>query len=112
MTRSCVRSGLFATISLSVLIFASPALAQDDQAAANQQASGNTIVVTGLRRSEELQDTPAAITAFTAQAIEDAGITKPADFIELTPNVNLVETQNAGNAFIVIRGITQARNSE
>src|SRR5690606_23355330 len=27
-------------------------------------------------------------------------------------NVTLVETQNAGNAFIVIRGITQARNSE
>ena len=26
--------------------------------------------------------------------------------------MNLVETQNAGNAFIVIRGITQARNSE
>ena len=112
MTGFCFRSGLFTTISVSVLAFASPVLAQDDQAAANQQASGNTIVVTGLRRSEELQDTPAAITAFTAETIEDAGITKPADFIELTPNVNLVETQNAGNAFIVIRGITQARNSE
>src|SRR4029079_8789454 len=35
-----------------------------------------------------------------------------ADFIALTSNVNLVETQNAGNAFVVIRGITQARNSE
>src|SRR5690606_16460650 len=38
--------------------------------------------------------------------------TRPADFVNLTPNVTLVETQNAGNAFIVIRGITQARNSE
>ena len=112
MTDHSFRCALFATISLSVLAFAAPAVAQDDQAAENQQASGNTIVVTGLRRSEELQDTPAAITAFTAETIEDAGITKPADFIELTPNVNLVETQNAGNAFIVIRGITQARNSE
>jgi iron complex outermembrane receptor protein len=112
MTRFFVRRSLLATLSLSALAFAAPAFAQDGEPQANQQASGNTIVVTGLRRSEELQDTPAAITAFTADAIEDAGITKPADFIALTPNVNLVETQNAGNAFIVIRGITQARNSE
>ncbi len=89
---------------------AAPALAQDAPPAEEQ--AGNTIVVTGLRRSEELQDTPAAITAFTSQAIEDARIIRPADFVNLTPNVNLVETQNAGNAFIIIRGITQARNSE
>ena len=44
--------------------------------------------------------------------IDAAGIERPIDFINLTSNVSLVETQNAGNAFIVIRGITQARNSE
>jgi iron complex outermembrane receptor protein len=72
----------------------------------------NDVVVTGLRRSEVLQDVPAAVTAFTDDTIEAAGIERPLDFINLTSNVNLVETQNAGNAFIVIRGITQARNSE
>jgi iron complex outermembrane receptor protein len=59
-----------------------------------------------------LQDTPAAITAFTEDLIEDARIIRPIDFVNLTANVNLVETQNSGNAFIIIRGITQARNSE
>ena len=44
--------------------------------------------------------------------IESAGIETPRDFINLTPNVTLVETQNAGNAFINVRGISQARNSE
>ena len=73
---------------------------------------GNQIVVTALRRNEIYQDVPAAITAFTSETIEDAGITRPIDFVNLTSNVQLVETQNAGNAFIVIRGITQARNSE
>ena len=109
------RASLFATLSLSALAIASPSAAQDagaEATAANEDASGNTILVTGLRRTDELQDTPAAITAFTADLIEDARIVKPADFVNLTPNVNLVETQNAGNAFIVIRGITQARNSE
>lgn len=114
MTDFCLRASLFATISLSVLAFTSSAAAQDLERAeaANEDASDNTIYVTGLRRTDELQDTPAAITAFTADTIEDARITRPADFVNLTPNVTLVETQNAGNAFIVIRGITQARNSE
>ncbi len=77
-----------------------------------QAAAGSNIVVTARRRSEILQDVPAAITAFTSEAIEAAGIERPADFINLTSNVNLVQTQNAGTSFIVVRGITQARNSE
>jgi iron complex outermembrane receptor protein len=52
------------------------------------------------------------VNVFTAQAIESAGIRSPADFIALVPNMTLVETQNAGNAFVVVRGISQARNSE
>jgi iron complex outermembrane receptor protein len=109
------------------LALAAPAMAQDDAAAgqANDQApttealpgdqsaqNGNAIVVYGLRRADTLQDTPAAITAFGAQQIVNAGIQKPADFINLTSNVNLVEVQNVGTSFVVIRGITQARNSE
>lgn len=70
------------------------------------------LVVRALRREQSLQDTPAAVTAFSDQTIEAAGIDRPADFIGLTSNVSLVETQNAGNAFVIIRGITQARNSE
>ncbi|QXQ05080.1 TonB-dependent receptor [Sphingosinicellaceae bacterium] len=70
------------------------------------------IVVTALGRAEALQNTPASITAFNAKTIEAAGIERPADFIALTSNVNLVQTQNAGSSFVIIRGITQARNSE
>jgi iron complex outermembrane recepter protein len=115
MTTTELRRVLCASLSLAAMAAASPALAQDldpAEAAENEASEGNTILVTGLRRTDELQDTPAAITAFTAETIEDAGIVRPADFVNLTPNVTLVETQNAGNAFIVIRGITQARNSE
>jgi iron complex outermembrane recepter protein len=70
------------------------------------------IVVTALRRDTTLQNVPAAVTAFNAESIENAGIERPSEFVNLTSNVNLVETQNSGNAFIIIRGITQARNSE
>jgi iron complex outermembrane receptor protein len=111
-----------ASIGALSLTLAAPALAQDDEqpataeAASTDQAAatqdGNGIVVYGLRRADTLQDTPAAVTAFNAETIANTGIERPADFINLTPNVNLVETQNVGNAFVIIRGITQARNSE
>lgn len=99
--------GLLASTILLSGLSATPAFAQTEE-----QADDDVIIVTATRRDANLQDVPGAVTAFTAKAIEAAGIEKPIDFINLTSNVNLVETQNAGNAFIIIRGITQARNSE
>src|SRR5579862_4756645 len=84
--------------------------AQTAQAAPSQQLE--EVVVTARLRAEKLQDVPAAVTAFTEQEIENAGIVSPRDFIQLTPNVTLVETQNIGTSFVIIRGISQARNSE
>ena len=101
-------SAALVTLMASAATVPSIAYAQD---AAAEEAP-KEIVVSALRRDQNLQDVPAAVTAFSAEAIENAGIEKPLDFINLTSNVNLVETQNSGNAFIIIRGITQARNSE
>jgi iron complex outermembrane receptor protein len=70
------------------------------------------VVVTARKRDESYQDVPVTVNVFTEVAIEDAGIERPGDFINLVPNMTLVETQNAGNAFVVVRGISQARNSE
>lgn len=99
-----------AAARLSALLMGATCLtpAQAQEAAAQD----DEIIVTALRRDANLQDVPAAITAFTSENIENAGIERPSEFINLTSNVNLVETQNSGNAFIIIRGITQARNSE
>lgn len=107
--RALVSTAAIAAATIAAAPLAAQDAAPDDQA---ETVEGEGIVVTGLRRSETLQDTPVAVTAFDAQAIENAGIERPADFIALTPNVNLVETQNAGSAFVIIRGITQNRNSE
>ncbi|MDX2237126.1 MAG: TonB-dependent receptor [Hyphomonadaceae bacterium] len=93
----------------AVAAFAAPslALAQD-----SGDVGAEEIVVTARQRSESLQDVPAQVTAFNAAAIEARGIERPADFIASVPNVTFVETQNAGTSFLVIRGISQARNSE
>ncbi|HTC39489.1 MAG TPA: TonB-dependent receptor [Steroidobacteraceae bacterium] len=47
------------------------------------------IVVTAEKRSENLQNVPIAITAFTAEAMQSRGITDLHGLSNLTPNVNL-----------------------
>ncbi len=96
---------------------ATVAAAADDPSAAGTTDESSTsqlqeVVVTARRREENLTNVPATVTAFTAQAIQQAGIESPRDFIQLTPNVTFVETQNIGTAFVIARGIAQARNSE
>jgi iron complex outermembrane recepter protein len=76
------------------------------------QGEPEEIIVTARLRAETYVDAPAAIKAFTATEIEAAGIETPHDFIALTPNMTVVQTQNPGNSFITIRGVSQARNSD
>ena len=70
------------------------------------------VTVTARKRTETFQDVPINVNVFNQQAIESAGITSPQDFIGLTPNMTMVQTQNEGTSFITVRGISQARNSE
>ena len=70
------------------------------------------VTVTARRRDELSLDVPVAVNTFTADVIEAAGIDRPQDFIALTPNMSLVQTQNQGTSFVTVRGISQARTSE
>ena len=70
------------------------------------------IIVTARRREETIQDAPYAVTAFSAQGVEDAGIERVEDFVALTSNVTLATSQGIGTSFLSIRGLTQVRNGE
>lgn len=70
------------------------------------------IQVTSRLRKESILNVPIAITAFSEQEIEDLGIERAGDFIAMTPNMTMVEAQNAGTSFITIRGLSQVRNGE
>jgi len=97
-----------AAIATSTLSFTDLPVASAQEIVADEQV----IVTTARRRAESFQDVPITITAFTEEDIAAAGIERPQDFVSLTPNVTLVETQNQGTSFLTIRGISQARNSE
>ena len=87
-----------------------PAMAQDrSETGANAL---DEIVVTARRRKESALESPLAVTAFNAQMIDDAGIQRVEDVIQLTPNVTLATSQGIGTSFLSIRGLTQVRNGE
>jgi iron complex outermembrane recepter protein len=103
---------LFA-FALGVVVCAAPVWAQTQVLTEAQSAKDlEEVVVTARMRDETFQAVPITMNVFTAQTIQAAGIETPRDFIALVPNMTIVETQNVGNSFVTIRGISQARNSE
>ena len=79
---------------------------------AKAQNTLEEVVVTARKRAETLAESPISVRAFTESEIRATGIQTPQDFVNLTPNVTLVQTQSTGNSFLNIRGISSARNSE
>ena len=97
---------ILVAITFSMLPFATTSAQQGGAFAIEE------IVVTARKRAENLQEVPIAITAFTEQTIERAGIERPADFISLMPNVTIVDTANVGDTQVSIRGIVSTRDAE
>jgi len=109
--------------SAIVLLSATPALAQTDTAApaqtqpapdaaatategtAQDQVGGiEDIVVTAQRQSQRLQDVPIAVSAFTAQNLEQQQIVNPSALQQSLPNITYTKTNFTSSSFN-IRGI-------
>src|SRR5690606_14020574 len=102
-------------VALAMGIMAAPAAAQDSAAsqAPNQARAGgggiDQIVVTAQRRAENVQDVPIAITAFSAEALQERAIGNVSGLSAITPNVTLdASTAFSGSNAVLgatIRGI-------
>jgi len=71
-----------------------PAMAQTDDAEAEQQRGLQEIVVTAQRRAENLQDVPVAVTALSADDLATRGVDDALDLVRYVPN--LIGNNNAG----------------
>jgi iron complex outermembrane receptor protein len=71
----------------------------------NKDEPIETVVVSARRREEPMQKVPAAITAFTAQQLEDAGVRTLEDVAKLTPNFSFRERYRPGMVMLSLRGI-------
>ena len=65
------------------------------------------ILVTARKRSENLQDVPAAVSAYGTDELQDRGVDNISEVARLTPNITINETNGliAGSIQVFIRGI-------
>ena len=107
-----VRAALGRTVrSRNVLVPLLAALPSLPLLAAESPASKETIgldevIVTAQFRSENLQDTPLAITAVSGERLEEQGLTNVSDLGNIIPNANIRPNPGSGpNAQIGMRGV-------
>ncbi len=95
------------TEKMVVLAIAGSVLTTGERAAA--QGALEEIVVTAQRREESLQDTPVAVSAFTASAIRDKGLEDISEVADFTPNLVFDTTSPvsglSSGSVVFIRGI-------
>jgi iron complex outermembrane receptor protein len=95
---------------LGVPAAAQPA-ADQPAAEASDAEDGNAILVTARRREESLQETPVAISAFSAKTLEDRQIHQTQDLERITPSLQFKPAgQLSGNSsasVAFIRGVGQ-----
>ena len=103
MTSRNLRTAFLASAALAILPGA--ALAQD-------VAETDEIIITAQQRAEPLRNVPIQVTAFTAQAVEDAGIKSTADIIAQVPNITYDRGDTYRSNFITMRGLTQINNAD
>ncbi|WP_333840558.1 TonB-dependent receptor [Novosphingobium sp.] len=95
------------TISLAALAVAQSAAAQEaDQTAANSGAAQvQDVIVTAQKRSERLQDVPIAVTAITAETIQNRRTLDLVDLSNQAPGLQIKSDDNGANPRIFIRGV-------
>ena len=91
------------TMFLSGSVAGSPSRAADDTAGA--PASLDEVIVTAEKRSQNMQDVPISVTAFSSQQMKDSGITDIKNLTVLTPGLTVTSTTDENSTTARIRGI-------
>jgi len=100
-------------IALTATLAAAPqtAFAQDAEApAADEQTTGNQIIVTAQKIEQRALDVPITITVTSGERIRELGITDLDELSRYVPGL-LIQEQSANNPGVVIRGITSDSGS-
>ena len=92
----------FGGLSLATMIGAVPALAQTAAPPQDGDDGRGDIIVTATKRSENLQDVPVAVSAFSSEQLQKSGINDTRELMGLAPSLNLTST-TSDSAGVVIR---------
>ncbi len=107
LRKLCQRRAFSRLVMIASLVDRRPGCSRGHTANSNQgQMALEEIIVTARKREESLQETPVAISAFSAEALEVAGIANTRDLQESVPGLIFSEQGNKAPS-IFIRGIGQ-----
>ena len=105
MNRHNASKALYLIIGVSSLALTSQALAQT--ATTSAEPGLDEIVVTAQKRAQNLQDVPIAISAISAEKVEQLGIRDSRDLSGLAPNVVVTQGTTSNSAAVFsMRGIS------
>ena len=108
-----LKTGRMALASFTLLSFTGFTAAQTPSGppAAEEAETIESVIVTARRRAESLQDTPVAVTALSADALERQQVVSTTDLDKVAPNIQFHSygtlTGNNSAAQVFIRGIGQ-----
>lgn len=108
-------SSLLAFCPIAALAAEDPASAESGVAASNEASdgtgTGDDIVVTAQHRSESLQKTPIAISAFTGETMAERGVVSAVSLQTQVPGLTIAP-QVFGNLQVFLRGVGSTANMQ
>ncbi len=105
--RQTIRGRCFASTCISALAFSTGAVAQD-QDSNNEELELEEIIVTAGRRSQSLQDVPAAVVAISPDNYKFKGLQQLEDVLNYVPGIEYTEVGTPGRGTIAARGVPQS----
>lgn len=104
------RAALLATVFTSVCTVV-PAFAQEEADTAKPTGGLQEIVVTARKRQESVQDVPVAVTALSAETIQNRDVTSVEKLAAIAPGFNVGRASNGSGAQLTLRGIGSSSTS-
>lgn len=98
-------------LSIALILACARATAAEPQTSAAESPVIEEVVVTALKRSTLLQETPMSMLAISGATMTERGIDNVADLLRATPGLSLVD-QGAGQKRLVIRGVQSAGEAQ
>jgi iron complex outermembrane receptor protein len=107
-----LKSKVFCSTGLGALCFSMASFSGAYAQATAAPDQVQEVVVTAQKRSENIQNVPIQITAYSGAQLASANVKTTQDVLNLTPNVSLDHSFTFLNSFVVIRGVAEINNAD